>query len=251
MQDAFPRKAAHRERRDGFRDQPACRDAGLASYATTWSKGGSAPDRALRGARHQCDEVDQQARVLRSVARNRSGAARRPMTKPCLRIRFRRDRKLWGVDWDAGGHRRRPLFSTEEAAHEHATEILRSQGVLPPPAEDREITLRAYATRWLAIVEHEKDPDTVREYRERPEGYAAPSVMLSDAVDDGIIVSEPSPPARAAEDEQSGQAHERGASAERPSDDVGATRGVPRCGHERQAVLRPLRSPRQGGAAPE
>lgn len=28
--------------------------------------------------------------------------------------------------------------------------------MLPPPTEDRDITLRAYATRWLAIVEHEK-----------------------------------------------------------------------------------------------
>jgi integrase len=151
------------------------------------------------------------------------------VTKPRVRVRYRHDRKLWEVDYrDADGHRRRPLFPTEEAAHEHATEVLRSQGVLPPPAEDRDITLRAYATRWLAIVEHEKDPNTVRGYRERLEGHVLPalghlkireiqrghikaflahkrgrgyaknsvrlmraalSVMLSDAVDDGIIVA--------------------------------------------------------------
>jgi integrase len=153
------------------------------------------------------------------------------VTKPRLRIRFRQDRSLWEVDYrDAEGPRRRPLFPTEEAAHEHATEVLRSQGVLPPPTEDRDIALRVYATRWLAIVEHEKDPNTVRSYKERLEGHVLPalghlkvreiqrghvkaflaqkrgrgyaknsvrlmraslSAMLSDAVDDGIIIANP------------------------------------------------------------
>jgi len=153
------------------------------------------------------------------------------MTKPRLRIRFRQDRDLWEVDYrDAEGKRRRPLFPTEEAGHEHATGVLRSQGMLPPPAEDRDITLRAYATRWLAIIENEKDANTVRNYKERLEAHVLPalghlkvrelhrghikaflaqkrgrgyaknsvrlmraplSAMLSDAVDDGIIMANP------------------------------------------------------------
>ncbi len=153
------------------------------------------------------------------------------MTKPRLRIRFRHDRELWEVDYhDAEGKRRRPLFPTEDAAHEHATAVLRSQGVLPGPVEDRDITLRAYAMHWLATIEHEKDPNTARSYRERLEGHVLPalghlkvrevhrghikafladkrgrgyaknsvrlmkaslSAMLSDAVDDGVLIANP------------------------------------------------------------
>jgi site-specific recombinase XerC len=153
------------------------------------------------------------------------------MMKPGVRIRFRHDRRLWEVDYrDAEGNRRRPLFPTEDAAHEHASEVLRSHGMLPPPAEDRDITLRAYATRWLGSAEHEKDTNTVRSYKERLTGHVLPalghlkvreiqrghvkaflarkrsrgyaknsvrlmraalSAMLSDAVDDGIIVANP------------------------------------------------------------
>jgi hypothetical protein len=87
------------------------------------------------------------------------------MTRPRLKIRFRRDRDLWEVDYrDVDGQRRRPLFSSEEAAHEHATGVLRSQGLQLAPVEDREIGVRAYATRWLVLIEHEKDPNTVRNY---------------------------------------------------------------------------------------
>ncbi len=106
----------------------------------------------------------------------------------------------------------------------------RSQGLLLAPVEDREITVRAYATRWLALIEHEKDADTVRGYKDALEGHVLPalghlkvrrfhrghikaflaqkrgkgyakntvrlmraplSTMLSDAVDDGIIMANP------------------------------------------------------------
>ena len=153
------------------------------------------------------------------------------MTRPQLKIRFRKDRGLWEVDYrDADGQRRRPLFSTEEAANEHAMGVLRSQGLLLAPVEDREISVRAYATRWLTLIEHEKDQNTVRNYQERLEGHVLPalghfkvrgihrghikaflaqkrgqgyakntvrlmraalSAMLSDAVDDGIIMANP------------------------------------------------------------
>jgi hypothetical protein len=52
------------------------------------------------------------------------------MTRPRLKIRFRKNRDLWEVDCrDVDGQRRRPLFSSEETAHEHATGVLRSQGL--------------------------------------------------------------------------------------------------------------------------
>jgi len=99
------------------------------------------------------------------------------MTRPRLKIRFRRGRGLWEVDYrDTDGQRRRPLFSSEEAAHEHATGVLRSQGLLVAPGEDREISVRAYATRWLALIEHEKDENTVRNYKERLEGHVLPAL---------------------------------------------------------------------------
>lgn len=102
--------------------------------------------------------------------------------------------------------------------------------MLLAPVEDREITIRAYAARWLLLIEHEKDANTVRNYRERLEGQVIPalghlkvrelhrshikaflaqkrgqgyakntvrlmraalSAMLSDAVDDGIIMANP------------------------------------------------------------
>jgi len=135
------------------------------------------------------------------------------------------------VDYrDAEGRRRRPLFGSEEAAHEHATDVLRSEGLLAVPAEDREVTLRAYATRWVTMIQHEKEANTVRNYKERLDGHVLPapghlkvrelhrgqikvflaekrgrgyakntvrlmratlSSMLSDAVDDGIIMTNP------------------------------------------------------------
>jgi integrase len=153
------------------------------------------------------------------------------MSRRRVQVRFRADRELWEVDYrDSEGRRRRPLFRTEDAAHEHATDVLRSQGLLAVPAEDREISIRAYAARWFSVIQHEKDANTVRGYRERLEGHVLPalghlkvrelhrghikvflaekrgkgyakntvrlmraalSAMLSDAVDDGIIMANP------------------------------------------------------------
>ena len=153
------------------------------------------------------------------------------MTRARLKIRFRKARGLWEVDYrDVDGQRRRPLFASEEAAHEHATGVLRSQGLLLAPVEDREISVRAYAARWLQLIEHEKDRNTVRNYTDQLEGHVLPalghlkvrelhrghikaflaqkrgkgyakntvrlmraplSAMLSDAVDDGIIMANP------------------------------------------------------------
>jgi hypothetical protein len=122
------------------------------------------------------------------------------------------------------------FFASEEEAHQHATEILRTFDQELPEAADRDIMLRDYAERWLADVALERDKNTVRGYRQslethvlpalghlrlrslhrqhiktflmnkRREGYAknsvrvmkAPlSVLLSDAVDDGIIAVNP------------------------------------------------------------
>ena len=136
----------------------------------------------------------------------------------------------WEVDYRSpGGQRHRPLFASEEEAHQHATEILRTVGQEIPESEDRDITLQDYAGRWLADVALERDKNTGAATAEpgryvlpalghhrlralhrqhikaflldkRREGYAknsvrlmkAPlSVLLSDAVDDGIIAVNP------------------------------------------------------------
>jgi integrase len=153
------------------------------------------------------------------------------MGRAQLKIRFRKDRDLWEVDYrDHSGRRHRPVFATEEQAHQHATEVFRELDQPAPPVADRNITLRDYAARWLADIALEKDPNTVRGYTDsfdnhllpalghrrlrnlhrqhikallldkRREGYAknsvrlmkaALSVLLSDAVDDGIIAANP------------------------------------------------------------
>ncbi len=83
------------------------------------------------------------------------------MDQAKLKVRFRKGRGLWEVDYrDDSGLRRRPLFQTEEKAHEHAAEVLKTLGQSIPAAVDREIRLRDYAKQWLAIVEHEKEPKT-------------------------------------------------------------------------------------------
>lgn len=35
--------------------------------------------------------------------------------------------------------------------------------------------MRAYATRWLALIEHEKDANTVRSYKDALEGHVLPA----------------------------------------------------------------------------
>ena len=153
------------------------------------------------------------------------------MARAKLKIRFRKDRGLWEVDYrDRGGDRRRPLFHTEEQAHEHAREVLRAGGQPLPAAIDRDIAVRGYAEQWLTQIATEKEPQTVRGYADRlrlhvlpalghlkirelhrwhiktllaekrQQGHAkngvrlmkaALSTMLSDAMDDGIIEANP------------------------------------------------------------
>jgi integrase len=153
------------------------------------------------------------------------------MAKTTVKIRHRKDRGVWEVDYrDRSGRRHRPLFASQEEAHQHATEILRIVDQELPEATDRDVTLRDYADRWLADVALERDKNTVRGYRQNLETYVLPalghlrlrnlhrqhiktfllskrrdgyaknsvrlmkaplSVLLSDAVDDGIIAVNP------------------------------------------------------------
>jgi integrase len=152
------------------------------------------------------------------------------MSRSRLKIRHRKDRRGWEVDYrDGAGARRRPVFPTEEDAHAFATRLFKTLG-RALPAAGRDLTLREYATRWLADIAVEKEPATVRCYAERLNGHVLPalgrlrlrelhrsqikallaekrrqgyakngvrlmraalSALLSDAVDDGIIDSNP------------------------------------------------------------
>jgi integrase len=99
------------------------------------------------------------------------------MARAKVTIRFRKNRGVWEVDYrDIDGVRRRPLFSTEEAAHEFATEVFRRVGQVLPVIQDREITLREYATRWLAMVEADRAPNTHRSYAERLKRHVLPAL---------------------------------------------------------------------------
>jgi integrase len=152
--------------------------------------------------------------------------------RPQVRVRFRRDRELWEVDYrDTSGVRRRLLFATEEEAHQNAGRAARAVGqFLPLNATQRDLTLREYAEQWLATIEGEKEPATVRSYAERLHGHVLPapghlrlrdlhrvhikafigekrrqghaknsvrlmkaalSTLLSDAADDGLIDANP------------------------------------------------------------
>ena len=153
------------------------------------------------------------------------------MARARLRVRYRKDRALWEVDYrDLTGRRHRPVFATEEEAHRHATEVFRTLGVPMPARIDPDITLANYAARWLEGIVHEKEPHTVRNYSERLRGHVLPalghlrlreiqrghiklflgekrrqgyaknsvrlmkaslSALLSDAADDGIIPANP------------------------------------------------------------
>ncbi|MBI1734475.1 MAG: tyrosine-type recombinase/integrase [Candidatus Rokubacteria bacterium] len=153
------------------------------------------------------------------------------MTRAQIKIRFRKDRGLWEVDYrDAGGVRRRPLFADEERALARAAEIRRDLRGTTAVAPDRDITLAEYAEGWLATVAGELEASTWQGYRDRlrnhilpvlgrlklrdlrrrrvkallnakraagyaPNGVrlikAALSSMLTDAVDDELIDSNP------------------------------------------------------------
>jgi integrase len=99
------------------------------------------------------------------------------MAQAKLNVRFRKDRGLWEVDYrDIDGIRRRPLFATEEAAREHSVEVVRRLGQARPSIEDLDVTLQAYAQRWLATVAVERAPRTYRGYAERLERHVLPAL---------------------------------------------------------------------------
>ncbi len=153
------------------------------------------------------------------------------MARATLRIRFRKDRGLWEVDYrEASGLRRRPLFATEEEALEQAAQIRRRLAAPRPTQADRDLTVAEYAEQWLQMAKTEIEPATHRSYSamlrrhvlpelgrlrlqelhrrdvkallnaKRAAGYtpngvrlmkAALSSMLTDAVDDELIESNP------------------------------------------------------------
>jgi len=143
----------------------------------------------------------------------------------------RRDRDSWVVDYqDAQGLRRRLLAATREEAEDLLAEKIRESRQAAPPVEDPEITLRNYAARWITRVATGLARKTHKGYAEildrhilpafrslklralhrrhikdflagkRAGGLsknsvrlirATPSVLLSDAVDDGLLFANP------------------------------------------------------------
>jgi hypothetical protein len=90
------------------------------------------------------------------------------VTNARVQVRYRKDRGLWEVDYrDGQGQRHRPLFTSEEDDHRHATEMLRALGQYQPVGVDRDVTIAAYAEQWLVAIETEKETATVRSYTER------------------------------------------------------------------------------------
>ncbi len=80
-----------------------------------------------------------------------------------VRVRFRRQRRGWEVDGRAVGPGRR-VFKDQEAAHEFARSLLQDtrRGVLPNV--DRDVTLAAYAERWLQAVAPDLEAKTLDSY---------------------------------------------------------------------------------------
>jgi integrase len=153
------------------------------------------------------------------------------MARAKLKIRFRKDRGLWEVDYrDSTGVRRRPLFATEEEALAQATQVRRLLSGPRPSEAEPDLTVAEYAEQWLQMVKAEIEPATHRScssmlrlhvlpalgrlrLREvhrrdvkallnakRAKGYtpngvrlikAALSSMLTDAVDDELIEANP------------------------------------------------------------
>jgi integrase len=83
-------------------------------------------------------------------------------------VRFREDRQQWEVDHrDVHGRRHRPLFKTEEEAHEHAGKVAKDLQAGFHDVDDPGLTLSAYIERWLTRSEAEKqiEPKTLSSYR--------------------------------------------------------------------------------------
>jgi integrase len=92
-----------------------------------------------------------------------------------LVVRFREDRGTWEVDHrDHNGRRHRPLFATEEQALARAAELSRSLGQAPL-VDDPDITLSAYATRWLTAAQ-ELEAKTLTSYTDLLKRHVLPEL---------------------------------------------------------------------------
>ncbi len=101
------------------------------------------------------------------------------MSKARVRVRYRRNRQAWEVDYrDDEGQRCRPLFPTEEEALSEAAEVRKSLGqrslLLDRP--DRHITLKEYAESWLKTVASELETATLKSYRKTLELHVLPAL---------------------------------------------------------------------------
>ncbi len=148
-----------------------------------------------------------------------------------IRRRRRAKRDVWCVDYrDATGARRRVTAQTREVAEDLLAEKIRESRQATPAATDREITLAAYAEQWLGHIAADIKASTLTSYSETLARYILPalgrvkvrglhrglikdllarkradglskntvrviravlSVLLGDAVDDGIIMTNP------------------------------------------------------------
>ena len=155
---------------------------------------------------------------------------RRARPKRLIVVRFRTDRTLWEVDYrDVHGRRHRPLFATEADALARAADLRKEleQGVAM--VDDPDLTLRGFAEGWLDVGTQEMEPKTRASYRQLLDGHVLPqlgaiklrelhrrhvkaliaakraagyrehrapdqgrlSTVLSDAVDDGYLPTNP------------------------------------------------------------
>jgi len=146
-------------------------------------------------------------------------------------IRRRKGRPGWPVDYfDAAGRRRRLAAPTREAAKMLRAQKVAESRQAAPPTEDAQITMTVYAERWLRQITGALAPRTVDNYRTTLRLYALPafgpmtlraihhghikallaqkrndglsknsvrliraalSAMLGDAVEDGILLTNP------------------------------------------------------------
>jgi len=148
-----------------------------------------------------------------------------------IRRRKRAKKDVWVVDYrDGAGRRHVQTYKTKEAAEDAFAQIIPESRQAIVPAVDRDITIDEYAKRWLRQIASELKPRTLQSYRQQLKLHILPafghfrvralhrghikavlvdkrasglgknsvrliratlSVMLSDAVEDGVIVANP------------------------------------------------------------
>ena len=86
-----------------------------------------------------------------------------------IRRRRRAKGDVWVVDYrDGAGVRRWSTFRTRREAEDALARIIPESRQATPPVVDRDITLEAYATLWLAQLATEIKPRTLSSYRSHP-----------------------------------------------------------------------------------